>query len=93
MAYIYAAMWVLVGFILIFRMSKENRVFYLAGAFFLLLGGWWLADAILPLNLFAGVWGWTLRAITAVALLFLCIAFFRENKKAKSEPGGEEDKK
>lgn len=85
MTYVYAAMWLVVGFLLIFRMAKENKVFYFAGAFFLLLGGWWLANAFSPVNLFAGVWGWVLRGITAAALVFLCVAFFRENKRTKTE--------
>lgn len=83
MTYLYAAMWFAAGLILIFRMGKENRVFYAAGAFFLLLGGWWLSDAILPGDQFAGTAGWVLRGITLVALLVMCIAFFRENRKEK----------
>jgi len=82
-AYLYAAMWLAAGLILIFRMGKENRVFYAAGAFFLLLGGWWLADALLPGDQFAGTAGWVLRGITFAALLVMCVAFFRENRKEK----------
>lgn len=89
MTYVYAAMWFAVGLILIFRMGKENRVFYGAGAFFLLLGGWWLADALLPGNQFGGTAGWVLRGITAAALVVMCIAFFRENRKNKQESASE----
>lgn len=86
MAYVYTAMWVIVGLLLIFRMGKENRVFAFAGGFFLLLGGWWLANTLLPaVNLFAGVWGWVLRGITAIALVVLCVAFFRENKRKEQD--------
>ena len=46
MQYFYAIMWFAVGLILIFSMSKENKVFLLAGGFFLVLGGWWLGDAL-----------------------------------------------
>ena len=81
MTYVYAAMWFVVGLILIFRMSRENRIFYVAGAFFIILGGWWLAAAMGTAGLFAGVWGWVLRGITAVALILMCVAFFKENKK------------
>ena len=81
MTYVYAAMWFVVGLILIFRMSRENRIFYVAGAFFIILGGWWLAAAMGIAGLFAGVWGWVLRGITAVALILMCVAFFKENKK------------
>ena len=85
MTYVYAAMWVAVGLILIFRMSKENRIFYAAGAFFIILGGWWLASAMGVANLFTGLWGWVLRGITAVALLLVCFAFFKEIKKSSEK--------
>ena len=58
MDYFYATMWFIVGLVLIFSISKENKVFYIAGGFFLLLGGWWLGTALLPVqDLFAGVIG------------------------------------
>mgnify|MGYP000248316198 CR=1 FL=1 len=40
MGYVYAAMWLIAGLILIFRLSKENKIFYVAGGFFLVLGFW-----------------------------------------------------
>ena len=83
MAYLYAAMWLLVGLILIFRMGKENGVFYPVGAYFLFLGAWWAANEVSPENLFTGVWGWILRAVTACALVFACIVFFKGIKKAR----------
>lgn len=93
MSYVYSAMWFLAGLILIFRMGRENKVFYFAGSFFLLLGAWWLADELLPLDLFAGIWGVLLRIVTAAALLVLCLAFFREKRalSRKAPSSGEED--
>ena len=35
MGYVYAAMWLIAGLILIFRLSKENKIFYVAGGFLL----------------------------------------------------------
>ena len=68
MPYAYAALWFAIGLILIFSMGKENKVFYFAGGFFLLLGAWWLADALLPeVDLFAGGWGIALKVITGCA--------------------------
>ena len=46
MGYVYAAMWLIAGLILIFRLSKENKIFYVAGGFFLVLGMWWLLDSL-----------------------------------------------
>lgn len=98
MEYVYAGMWLLIGLILIFRMGKENRVFYLAGAFFLILGGWWLANAFTEQDLFAGIWGIVLRVITAAALILLCAVFWKTYQKdraafeAKKKQEGQADK-
>lgn len=81
MDYVYAAMWLLIGFLLIFRMGKEHKVFYLAGGFFLLLGIWRLVDIFAPQDLFAGVWGIVFRIIAVVALVLLCLVFWRSYQK------------
>lgn len=94
--YMYAGLWIIIGLILIFSMAKENKIFILAGAFFLVLGGWWLADALLPdIDLFAGGWGIALKCITGAALLILTAAFVREyrSKTAEAKKGGGEDRK
>ena len=84
MAYVYAAMWLIVGLILIFRLGKENRVFYVAGGFFLILSGWWIANIVSPEDLFAGTWGIVLRVITAVALVILCVVFWQHYQKDRA---------
>lgn len=84
-AYFYAALWILVGLLLVFRMGGENRVFYPIGGFFLFLGVWWAAGEVTGRNLFTGTWGWTLRAVTAAALILACAEFVREVKKTRGE--------
>lgn len=92
MQYFYAILWFAVGLILIFSLSKENRIFLFAGGFFLLLGAWWLADALLPeVDLFAGGWGIALRCISGVALAVLAVAFVREYRKKGKGSGAEKD--
>ena len=36
--YVYAVLWLLVGLILLIRFGRENKIFYLLGGFFLVLG-------------------------------------------------------
>ena len=90
MTCLYAVLWVLSGLILIVRMGRENRVFYPIGAFFLFLGAWWAAAGITGRNLFVGVWGWTLRGVTAVALALAVAAFAKERRKDRQNGGKEE---
>lgn len=82
MSYFYAIMWFAVGLILLFSMSKENKIFIFAGLFFLVLGGWWLANELLPdIDLFSGGWGIGLKCVTGVALVVLAGAFIKEYRK------------
>lgn len=94
--YMYAGLWIVIGLILIVSMAKENKIFILAGAFFLVLGGWWLANALLPeVDLFSGGWGIALKCVTGAALLILTVAFVREYRRRPAEAkknGGEDEK-
>ncbi len=79
MPFFYAALWFAVGLILMFSMSKENKIFIFAGAFFLVLGCWWVADALLPaVDLFSGGWGIALKCLTGGA-------FVKEYRKKSAE--------
>lgn len=81
LAYFYAAVWLAVGLILIARMGKENRVFYLLGGFFLFLGVWWTAGTLTGINLFVGTWVWILRGVTSAVLAAALVVFFRQLRK------------
>lgn len=84
--YMYAGLWIVIGLILIFSMAKENKIFILAGMFFLVLGGWWLANTLLPeVDLFSGGWGIALKCVTGAALVILTAAFVREYRKKTAE--------
>lgn len=86
MGYMYAAMWFIAGLVLIFRLSKENKIFYLAGAFFLVLGGWWLVDALQPAwQVFQGVPGIVLKVLTGVVLVILAVQFGLMNRAGRQK--------
>lgn len=86
MQYVYAVMWFVMAMMLIFKFSKENKIFYLAGALFLIFGFWWLFDALLPnVNLFAGMYGWIFKGIIAVVLVIIAIFYINYRKNNKEE--------
>ena len=94
MQYVYAVLWFIMAFLLIFKMGKENRVFYVAGGLFFFFGVWWLIDAIAPaLKIFEGLPGIIFRVMIAVVLVLACLAFYRERKNTKEKEAGIEDKK
>lgn len=86
MNYFYAILWFAIGLILIFSISKENKIFYFAGGFFVFLGGWWLVDALMPdIDLFAGAPGIVLKCITGVVLVILAIVFVKEQRRSRQK--------
>ncbi|HBG55944.1 MAG TPA: hypothetical protein DDW99_06740 [Ruminococcaceae bacterium] len=81
MAYLYAAMWVVAGLLLIFRTGKRGWVFYALGGLFLLLGAWQAAGAAAGAGLSAGTRALVFRCIAGAALAVACAAFFRERRR------------
>lgn len=82
MSFLYAILWFAVGLVLIFSISKENKIFYFAGGFFVLLGAWWLLDGLFPKwEVFSGWAGTALRLVTLAALIVLSIVFFIERQR------------
>jgi membrane protein implicated in regulation of membrane protease activity len=90
MAYVYAAMWFLIGVLLIFRFGRENKIFYPTGVLFLFMGAWWLCDALLPVDLLKGPLSWVFRGVLAVALVLLCLAYYRSRKRDKAQNSTED---
>ena len=77
------------GLILIFSLSKENKVFFLAGGYFLVLGAWLLVDRIYPdAGAFAGGWGIAFRVLTAAVLVVLAVVFVKEYRKNRKSARG-----
>ena len=84
------------GLILIFSLSKENKVFILAGCYFLVLAGWLGADRLWPeVQVFGGAWGIAFRGVTAAVLAVLVVVFVREYRanRRKSREEAEPQKK
>ena len=95
---IYAIVMLIAGLILIVSLSKENKVFYVAGGYFLLLGIWWLVDFFQKdVNLFAGGWGIAFKVLTAAGAAWCwSLVFVREYRanrrksREEAEPQKEE---
>lgn len=92
MNYIYAVVWFLVGLLLVARMGRENKIFYILGGYFFYLSVWWTIWAATGTNMFVGVPGVVLRIVTGAALVATCVVFFRQltsdRKKYSGKNGG-----
>ena len=77
------------GLILIFSLSKENKVFFLAGGYFLVLGAWLLVDRIYPdAGAFAGGWGIAFRVSPPRCWWCWPWCLSRSTGRTGSPPGG-----
>ncbi len=98
MGYMYAVIFIVAGLILIFQLSKENKIFYLAGGYFVLMGAWWVVDALKPaLKVFSGVPGIVFKVITGIVLVIVTAYFIKINaenrKKEKAKELAREKKR
>lgn len=94
MQYIQIVMWFLVGLLVLVSMRKENKIFYLAGGYFIVLGIWSLLDLLLPeADLFGGAPGVAVKAVSGIIFLVLFVFFiyhYRRNlrqNKQEAEAG------
>ena len=90
MHYIYAVMMLAAADPDFLPFQREQGVLC-GGGYFLFLGGWWLADGLLPeADLFAGGWGIAFKVITALVLVVLVAVFVKEYRKKGRDPGEKE---
>lgn len=82
MDYMFPVAMLAAGLILIFSLSKENKIFYVAGGYFLVLGAWLFADRLYPdARVFGGGWGIAFRVVTGIVLVLLLVVFVKEYRK------------
>lgn len=87
MGYVYSALWFVIAIILIVRFRKESKIIYVLSGYFAVMGVWWLTNEFVSVDLMNGIYGWIFRGISAVVIVILIIAYFREkrNKESSSE--------
>ena len=89
MQYLYAGIWLLMGLVLMVYMGRKNKLYVFSGWIFLLMGIWWLLQAIFPhVPFFHGWMNWVVKIVLGLSLLLLCIIFFRERRSGGN--GGQE---
>ena len=92
MPYIYVAMWLAVGALLIYTAKKEGKIFYLAGGYFVILGIWWLLDILLDGIMLKGPIGIGFKIFTVAILAILLVFYIRHQKEVKASRENTEDK-
>ncbi len=90
MGYIYSVLWFLTAAVLVGRFRKESAAIYVLSVYFVYLGSWWLIDELVPVDMLAGSYGWTLRIVSAVALLLALVVHFAFKPREEEEDDLEE---
>lgn len=83
--YVYAGMWLVLAIYLFYTAIKNSKFFFVLSGFFLFLSGWYLADELLPVNLFEGVYSYIYRGVAIVVLIACAIAYMRYRKSTKND--------
>ncbi len=87
MEYLYSCLWFGVGIYLIIKGIKDYKFLCIFGAYFIFLGGWWLADELLPsIDLlndqpYANI----VRVISAIIVGFGIYKYIKQKRKTKEE--------
>lgn len=82
---IYIALWGIIALYLFINAHKISKILYLAGVFFLFLFGWSLANQLLEVDLFAGVYNIIFRCIAVVFLVIILVIYLLLKKSSNSK--------
>lgn len=86
MDYVYGAVWLIIALLLIFKMSKENKIFYFLGGYFVFMGAWWIINPLVPsVNMFDGVPGWIFRGVSAVVIIIVAVFYYKTIYKQRKK--------
>ncbi len=82
---VYIVVWGIIALYLFFSAYRISNILYLAGGFFLFLFGWSLANQLLDVDLFAGMYNIIFRCIAAVFLIVFIIIYLLIKKSSNSK--------
>lgn len=82
---IYIALWGIIALYLFISAHKISNILYLAGVFFLFLFGWSLANQLLEVDLFAGVYNIIFRCIAVVFLVLILVIYLLLKKSSNNK--------
>ena len=80
---IYLAVWAILAAYCIYSAHKLSPILYVLGGFFVFMFGWRLADTLLPISLFAGIYNIIFRAIAIVFLAVIIFLYIMIKRKQK----------
>ena len=80
---IYLVIWAVLAAYCIYSARKLSPILYVLGGFFVFMFGWRLADTLLPVSLFTGVYNIIFRAIAVIFLVVIIVLYIIVKRKSK----------
>lgn len=84
-SYVYIVLWFAIALYMIVQAHKVSKWLYLAAAYFVFLGGWYIAQIVTGGIMFSGVYGWIFRGVSLVALAAFLLIYFLNKRKNKNK--------
>lgn len=81
MGYFYAGVWAIVAVYLFVMAFKESKFLLIVSGLFAFMSVWWLVNELLPVDLFAGMFGIIFRIVIGIVLVVLLIIYFMMKKR------------
>lgn len=79
--YIYLGLWALLALYCFYTARKLSPILYILGAFFVFMFSWYLANDLLPINLFDGMYNLIFRGVGVCFLVLFIILYLYVKKK------------
>lgn len=82
--YMFSALWLIIAIYLFVQAIKTEKFLFFLSVFFLFMSGWYLANELLPIDLFSSYYGWIFRGVALLALI-ICGVKYLLYKRAKND--------
>lgn len=82
---VYLILWALLAAYCFYSAHKLSPILYILGSFFVFMFGWYLANDLLPLNLFDGMYNIIFRCIAGGFLVLFVGLYFWVKKHSKPD--------
>ena len=80
---IYLVVWAVLAAYCIYSARKLSPILYVLGVFFVFMFGWKLADMLIPVSLYAGIYNVIFRCIAIVFLVVVILLYVMIKRKSK----------
>lgn len=82
---VYTVLWALLAVFCLYSAHKLSRILYIMGGFFVFMFGWYLANGLLEIDLFGGIYNVIFRCVGGAFLLLFILLYLYIKKHPPKE--------